>query len=497
MSQVDGTALLVKIASSRNQCLVEDDLKAAEGLVDDFGCLALAIVHAGAYIAHSPGMSITKYRSLFASQRRRMLDEYNELPGTAKLDERGDTVYTTWKICYDQLKPESRELLWLIAYLHYDGIFEDIFRRAAQEMHSKNYNLPLTDLESEAHDLVKKFLSNYLDSDGNWDTIKFARVTADLASYSLIEFDRKNLTYRVHVLVHDWAKVVVPRAPELAAECTSMLLSLSIDWEENAESLAFKRRLGLHITNVLTQYPKIGANHNLYFQIVYTSTGQWSQRARLAQQAVEIYERVLGDDNISTWTTRSQLAHSYSELGQWDEAIQLQEKLVDACKRLYGEDARGTLRAIGALAYYYLQSGRPGEAEPLQVQVLNTQKNTLGEEHPDTLAHMGGLAMTYSEMGQYAKAEQLEVQTLNTGKRVLGEEHPYTLLYMCNLAYTYSRMDRWDEAEQLYYEAMSIAERTLGDQHPDTQYYRKELKDMQSRRAAQAGMPRSPRINER
>ncbi|CAE6431069.1 unnamed protein product [Rhizoctonia solani] len=142
MSQADGTALLVKIASLGNQCLVEGDLEAAEGLVDEFGCLALATVHAGAYIAHSPGMTIPKYRSLFPSQRRRMLDEYKELPGTAKLDERGDTVYTTWRICYDQLKPESRELLWLIVYLHYDGIFESIFERAAQNMHSKFHPCP-------------------------------------------------------------------------------------------------------------------------------------------------------------------------------------------------------------------------------------------------------------------------------------------------------------------------------------------------------------------
>ncbi|CAE7174090.1 unnamed protein product [Rhizoctonia solani] len=218
MSQTDGTALLVKIVSSGNQSLSEDDLKSAEELVGDFGCLALAIVHAGAYIAHSPDMTIANYRSLFLSQRRRMLDEYNELPGIAKLDERGDTVYTTWRICYDQLKPESRELLWLIAYLHYDGIFAGIFERAARNMHSKYFALPLTDRESEALSLVKRFLSRFLDSDGNWDTIKFGRVTADLASYSLIEFDRKNLTYRVHVLVHDWAKVVVPHTHELAAE---------------------------------------------------------------------------------------------------------------------------------------------------------------------------------------------------------------------------------------------------------------------------------------
>ncbi|KEP48660.1 calcium-independent phospholipase A2-gamma [Rhizoctonia solani 123E] len=200
MSQADATALLVKIANLGNQPLLEDDIEAAAKLVQDFGGLALAIVHAGAYIAHSPGMTLTKYRSLFLSQRQRMLEEYRELPVTAKLDERGDTVYTTWWICYDNLKPESRELLGLIAYLHYDGIFEDIFKRAAHNMHSRTYPLPSTDLESQARSCVKQYLSSFLNADGSWDTVRFTRVVADLTSYSLIDFNRMSHTYRVHVI---------------------------------------------------------------------------------------------------------------------------------------------------------------------------------------------------------------------------------------------------------------------------------------------------------
>ncbi|EUC66924.1 calcium-independent phospholipase A2-gamma, partial [Rhizoctonia solani AG-3 Rhs1AP] len=256
MSQADATALLVKIASLGDPCPSDDDIKAAETLVQpqyavyiqDFGCLPLAIVHAGAYIAYLPGMTITESRSLFLTQRRRMLEAYNELPITAKLDQRGETVYTTWRMCYDQLKPKSRQLLWLIAYLHHDGISVDIFKRAAREMLTKTYPLPLTDLESQAYSHVKQYLSTFLDSDGNWDTIKFTEVMADLKSYSLIEFDQMNLTYRMHVLVHDWAKTVVPQTAELAIECAATLLSLSIDLEEDAESLAFKRQLGLHVT---------------------------------------------------------------------------------------------------------------------------------------------------------------------------------------------------------------------------------------------------------
>ncbi|CAE6529971.1 unnamed protein product [Rhizoctonia solani] len=214
MSPADARALLFKVASSGDQYISNKDTEAVEELVKEFGYLALAIVHAGAFIAHSPGMTILKYRSLFLSQRQRMLEQYEQLPDMAKLDEGGDTVYTTWRMCYDQLKPESREMLWLFAYLHYDGISEEMFKRAAQNMYSKTYPLPPTNLEIEARHRVQRYLSSLMGSNTTWDTVKFVRVIADLASYSLIDFDRINQTYRVHVLVHDWAKTAMSKIPD-------------------------------------------------------------------------------------------------------------------------------------------------------------------------------------------------------------------------------------------------------------------------------------------
>ncbi|KEP51233.1 kinesin light chain [Rhizoctonia solani 123E] len=476
MSQADGTALLVKIASLGGQVIPGEDIETAGELVQaskrefDFGGLALAIVHAGAYISHSPGMDMTKYLSLFSSQRQRMLDEYNELPVTAKLDERGDTVYTTWRMCYDQLKPESRELLWLIAYLHYDGIIEDTFKRATQSIHSQKYPLPPTNLESQALDHVKRYLSTFLDADGKWDTIKFTRVMADLTSYSLIDFDRRNLTYRVHVLVHDWAKTVVSQASELAMECTATLLSLSIDRKEDAESLAFKRQLGLHVTSVLTHIPNMGANHVYYLGEVYECTGQWSQRVKLLQPLLGVFKQLLGEEHPDTLVSMGSLASTYSDLGRYIEAEQLQVEVLNAHKQVLGEEHPDALQSMGSLASTYSHLGRYEQAEQLQVEVLNARKKILGEEHPDTLVSIGSLASTYSHwcILQMEQAEQLQIEVLNARKRVLGEEHPDTLASMKSLASTYSCLGRYKQAEQLQVKVLNARKQILGEEHPHT-----------------------------
>ncbi|KAL5631739.1 hypothetical protein ACGC1H_007295 [Rhizoctonia solani] len=468
MGQSDGTALLVKLVCSGNQPIMDDDETSTDKLVKDFEGLALAIVHAGAYIAHSPGMSIAKYRSLFLSQRQRMLEEYNKLPAAAKLDERGDTVYTTWRMCYDQLQPVSRELLWLIAYLHYDGIFEDMFKRAAQYMGSKHYPLPLTNPESQAQSHVMQSLSTFLDRDGKWDTVKFTQVMADLSAYSLIDFDRLNLSYRVHVLVHDWAKTVVPHTSKLAIECSATMLSLSIDWEKDTESMAFKRQLELHVTSMLAHDPNLAANHTYYFQEVYYLTGHWTRRAPLVQHLYYAFQQELGDDHEETWFVMNELSLNYSESGHLNKALLLQTQLLSARKRVLGEEHPHTLLSMNNLASTYSNLGRYTEAEQLHAQALNAHKQVLGEEHRDTLNSISNLASTYSHLGRYTEAEQLHAQALNTRKRVLGEDHPDTLLSMSNLALTFSDLGRYTKAEQLQIQVLDAHKRVLGEEHPDT-----------------------------
>ncbi|CAE6446543.1 unnamed protein product [Rhizoctonia solani] len=484
MSNADGLALFLKTAHWEDHNLPKSEMNAAEALLKDFGCLALAIVHAGAYIAHAPGMTFTRYRNLFLSQRKRMLEQYNDLPASAKLDDYGKTVYTTWRMCYDQLRPESRSMLWLMAYLHYTDVFEDIFKRAAQNMGSHFDPLPLNDVESQARNHVKEFLLTFLDSDQRWDTVKFTNVMADLRLYSLIEFDRMNLAYSMHVLVQDWARTVTAQEPVLAAECSSTLISLSVDWATDTESLAFKRRLGLHVMSLLDHSPKIGVNHTYRFRKVCRCIGQWCLEEKLELQVLEAFKSEFGENSEQTLRSMGALARIYSQLGRWNEAEQIEVQVLGVSKQVLGEGHPETLIRVVNLAVTYSHLGRWEEAEKMHTMVLNTRKQLLGETHPDTLSSMAHLAMTYTNMGRLNEAEQLRAQVLEARKRVLGEEHPKTLNSMAHLALTHSRLGRWDEAISLLTTACTISQVQLGSEHPKTQEYLQWLAEIQRQKPA-------------
>ncbi|CAE6386611.1 unnamed protein product [Rhizoctonia solani] len=407
MNSTDGLALFTKTARIEDQCLPGEDMDAAQELLKDFGYLALAIVHAGAYIAHSPAMSFTQYRNLFLTQRQRMLEQYNELPTSAKLDDYGKTVYTTWRMCYDQLKPESRTMLWLISYLHYTHISGDIFSRAAQGMVSHYDPLPLNVLESQARTHVKQFLSTFIGPDESWDIVKFINVMADLRLYSLVDYDRMNAAYSIHVLVQDWARTVTPQTPQLAIECSATLVALSIHWNNDTGSLAHHRQLEPHVTSLLRHNPGLGVNYTYRLKEVYRCTGQWGPQAKLELQIVKAFQQEFGLEN------------------HW------------------------TLRSMNDLAVLYRSLGRSTEADTLEVQVVDISKRVLGEEHTDTLTAISNLSCTYSRLGRLDEAEKMQAQVLSARRRLSGEEHAATLMSKAHLATIYGQLNRWDEAEQL------------------------------------------------
>ncbi|KAJ1304319.1 hypothetical protein OPQ81_005479 [Rhizoctonia solani] len=277
MNQEDGLALLIKTAYMEGQALSDTDRDAAIALLEDFGFLALAIVHAGAYIRHVHSISIAKYRVLFLSSRQKMLEQSGKLH--SNFDDYGKGVNTTWKLCYDLLEEPSKQMLWLMAFLNYNQIHEDLFKRAARNIRFyKHADKARTDLTLAGRYCLKKLLYIFLDSEGHWDTVRFSDVMRDLTSCSLVDFDQMNLAYSVHVLVQDWIRTVIPQTPELALERAAALLSTSMfGLQDDAESFVFEQQLWLHINNIIERKYEFGAGHRFGFADICLRMGQWEQ----------------------------------------------------------------------------------------------------------------------------------------------------------------------------------------------------------------------------
>jgi tetratricopeptide (TPR) repeat protein len=163
----------------------------------------------------------------------------------------------------------------------------------------------------------------------------------------------------------------------------------------------------------------------------------FAQAIEYGEVLVTDYERVLGETDPDTLTSRNNLALAYQAAGRVDEAIPLYERTLADRERVLGETDPDTLTSRNNLASAYQAAGRVDEAIPLFERTLADRERVLGETHPDTLSSRNNLALAYRAAGWVDEAIPLYERTLADRERVLGETHPNTLTSRNNLAIAY------------------------------------------------------------
>ncbi|QRV92256.1 kinesin light chain [Ceratobasidium sp. AG-Ba] len=464
LKQDEAMGLLLKAAKVKDTGLPASERDAARRLLEDVGCLALAVVQAGSYI-FSSGCTIADYYDMFLQHHKTTLEQPTRLP--VKTNEYKHSVYTTWHMSYEKLGKNAQTILQLVAFMHHTNIVEDIFRRAAINIQTYEPVIPATQSEQEIYTYIAGFLGRFL-SDGAWSSSAFRETMTELQSYSLMNYDKVNREYNLHVLVHDWAGNALDHPSEIGASHTELLLAVSIDCDNDMESLEYKRVVETHINRLLHKQESPSGNSADLFGQVYYCSGNWKQLERMTRIALDSRHKVLGDEDTSTLISQAYLAFAYRNQGKYEEAMTLEEQLVEIRKRVSGHDHRLTLRAMSNLASTYYFLSRYTDAQSLQLHALDTFKRVYGHEDPDTLISMHGLAVMYNAQGQYDEAQALLVQVVDAMKRVKGNEHPFTLTSMHVLASIYHDQGRYDEAESMLVRVLEVRKRRQGDEHSVT-----------------------------
>ncbi len=196
--------------------------------------------------------------------------------------------------------------------------------------------------------------------------------------------------------------------------------------------------------------------------------GKYAQAETVYTKVLEVERRVLGEEHPNTLATMNDLALLYTDQGKYVQAEQLRTKGLEVERRVKGEVHPETLTSMGNLGLLYLSQAKYAQAELILAKTLEGMRRVRGEEHPDTLLVMGSLAMLYRNQAKYVQAEQLQTKVLEVQRRVLGEEHPDTLVMMNNLAILYRDDGKYVQAEQLQNKVLGINRRVLGEEHPTT-----------------------------
>ena len=201
--------------------------------------------------------------------------------------------------------------------------------------------------------------------------------------------------------------------------------------------------------------------------VLYDAMRQYDRAELKYTQALEIRRRVLGENHPDYATSLYCLGALYSIMAQYDKAEQKYTQALEIRRRVLGENHPDYARSLNDLGVVYDAMGEYEKAEEKYTQALEIRKRVLGENHPDYAQSLHNLGVLYFHMGQYEKAEGKYTQALEIFKRVLGENHPDYARNLSNLGVLYDDMGQYDKAELKYTQALEIWRKVLGENHPD------------------------------
>jgi tetratricopeptide (TPR) repeat protein len=462
--------------------------EAAAAIVDAFAGLPLALDQAGAYVEETD-CGLAGYVARYHTQQGELLSRR----GVQALDH-PSSLAATFALTLRQVEkadPTAADVLRLSAFLHPDGIPEELFggddelafdgtlevlrRYSLVRRHRKTRSLSV-------HRLVQAVVQDTVDHEERraWAERAVAAIERALP-------DVQTATWRgVQRYVQQalQAAVLIDEWELESAEAARVLDQLGCylrEYAQHEQAEALLRR-GLAIRESL-----FGADHPLTATSVANlarlaiDAGRYEDAVRLYRRALDVRERVLGRDDPETADAVSGLAMGNQEQGKFADAETLYRRALDVHERTVGPDHPKTATTLTTLATLLRIRGRSEESERLLRRALAIRERELGTDHPRVALALNSLAVAVADQKRYEEAEACYRRALAVQEQAMGPDHANVAVTLHNLAGVHRDRGEMHAAEGLYRRSLAIRERTLGPDHPTIAYHLASLANVLQR----------------
>lgn len=346
-------------------------LEGAADLVEELGCLPLAIEQAAAYL-HQTRLTPRAYLELLSRQPAAMFDQ------AAAGGDPERTIARLWRLTLARLTevPHALQVLRVLAWYGAEAV-------------------PRTLLAPLA------------------DPAKLTTALGALAAYNMITLTPQTVT--VHRLVQAVTRAPDPTDPHRRPTDIDQARHQAIDLL--GQALPPDHQDPTHWPAWRTLLPHIDAlaarttvdDDGLALLLNEAGTFLHDQGAihraiAYHRRALTDFQRLLGDDHPLTLTSRNNLALAYQTSGDSKRAIPLLKQTLADKARVLGADHPHTLTTRNNLALAYQEAGDLKRAIPLLEQALTDKERVLGADHPRTRASRDYLADTYRQAEESKRA---------------------------------------------------------------------------------------------
>jgi tetratricopeptide (TPR) repeat protein len=466
MEPSEAAELFIRCAKLTNDSQAGTEV---ELIVKELGYLALAITLAGSYVSLTPRLSsdLKQFLPEYCQRRKALLSQKPK----RLTHQYGESVLGTWEMSFSAIKRQSLEasrLLTLLAFLHFDDIFQDLFIQAMGSQETARGK------DNAGTELIWR---SFISPGNSLDIYAIEAAFRCLQSFSLIQWKPNQSSYTMHKLVHAWGYDRLNQDQQIVLSLTALQLLRHIVSNPKPDP-AYKIRLVPHLmanfTILSSLYNEMDREYAALLTVLdgigdfLSSTGHWIEEFPIRNFCLNNLTRLRGEEHPDTiWAMRN-LANSFGDLGKLDEAASMQREVLEKLRRIFGKEHPSTIAAMNDLAVTLRDQGKLDEAASMQKEVLEKWRKILGNEHPDTIGAMSNLAYLLGDLGKLDEAATMMREVLEKRRRILGEEHLDTISAINNLTVTLRGQGKLDEAASMLKDVLEKWRKMLGNEHPDT-----------------------------
>lgn len=464
MAPPDAVGLLLKTSAIEARS-DENTRKTAEEVVKTLEYFALAIIQAGAVIRQGL-CSLDGFCELYSNHRKELIESGRPQPGM----EYQYSVYTTWDISIHQIEKMSDkhavlalELLRLFAFMHFDGIREEIFRQARLN----------SDLDSGFGEtrLYGQSIFGKLMPEG-WNGLLMARALVLLVGFSLISMDSsRNIS--IHPLVHEWSRDRLPEEEQLKCwKSVVAVMGMSTNFSDDFTDHRHRRVLLSHINSCLANREGQAFSDDpdrleilwsvRKFVVAMKEAHQWEKVLRLSQKDLKMQEASLLDGQQLVLTLEN-IGEALSNLGRYEDSSEIYEKALQKTQNM--EDPFLTLTAINGLALNHNSLKEHQKAIDICTKGLKRVESSIDKDHSVCLCAMETIASAHNSLGSPKEAVKFTEKVFEARKRRDGEQHVSTIIAGESLADDYTDLKMFKRARELQEQTVVLLEKTVGADH--------------------------------
>jgi len=189
---------------------------------------------------------------------------------------------------------------------------------------------------------------------------------------------------------------------------------------------------------------------------------KWTEAAKVFEDCIENYEKVLGRDHQLMVGARDYLAESYAEIGRYSDALSLWTICENISMKSLGLTNPTTLRFTSSLCAVLIDLGKWSEVKEKQEAFLRTLEKI---QEPDSFRVLGvvlQLGMIYVNLSQYDLAISYHERAFSGFEKTMGFNNIETIHAQYKLGAVYAEMGDMHKAANIFEQNRDVCASTRG-----------------------------------